>query len=100
MGSRERASLWEIQQFEQVWNRRESPRACVTAAESLPVTASQQKMLCPRIHPAAIMLAPISTIGEADVGLSVDIIGAAIFALAAGANAMLGEDEPPRTEPV
>ncbi len=40
---------------------------------------------------AALLLAPISQIGETDVGLTVDIIGAAVFALTAGVNAARSE---------
>ena len=42
---------------------------------------------------AALLLAPITEIGGRDVGLWIDVLGAAIFALAAGANAVFGRDQ-------
>ena len=49
---------------------------------------------------AALLLAPISQIGEMEVGLSIDIIGAVIFALAAGSNIMFGKDQTPQIDAV
>ncbi len=48
---------------------------------------------------AALLLAPISKIGETQVGLSVDIVGVVIFAVAVAANAVSGTDQSPREEP-
>jgi TRAP-type uncharacterized transport system fused permease subunit len=47
---------------------------------------------------AALLLAPISTIGETEVGLAIDIIGALVFAAAAAANARSDKDQTPRVE--
>ncbi len=51
---------------------------------------------------AAMLLAPISKIGDVDVGLTVDILGAVVFAVAAGTNGMVGKGHRPglsNTEP-
>ena len=41
---------------------------------------------------ATLLLAPISQIGEMQVGLTVDLVGAAIFFVCAGVNAKFGRD--------
>ncbi len=48
---------------------------------------------------AALLLAPISKIGETQVGLTVDIVGVVIFAAAVAANAILGNDQSPTADP-
>jgi TRAP-type uncharacterized transport system fused permease subunit len=48
---------------------------------------------------AALLLAPISKIGETEVGLTVDIIGVIVFAVAAAANSFSSKDESPNAEP-
>ena len=47
---------------------------------------------------AALLLAPISQIGEMEVGLTVDIIGAVIFALAAASNILFGKGQTPEID--
>lgn len=48
---------------------------------------------------AALLLAPISKIGDAEVGLMIDIVGAVLFAIAAGFNAMRSGDGLPQAKP-
>jgi TRAP transporter 4TM/12TM fusion protein len=49
---------------------------------------------------AALLLAPISKIGETEVGLAVDLCGAAVFAVAAAVNVIFGRDTAANIEPV
>ncbi len=48
---------------------------------------------------AALLLAPISKIGETQVGLTVNIVGVFLFVVAAAANAIYGTDESPHAKP-
>jgi TRAP-type uncharacterized transport system fused permease subunit len=48
---------------------------------------------------AALLLAPISKIGETEVGLTVDIIGVVVFAFAAAVNAVSDSDESSNPDP-
>ncbi len=48
---------------------------------------------------AALLLAPISKIGETNVGIAVDVLGAVLFASVIIANYLIGKDSTPQVEP-
>jgi TRAP transporter 4TM/12TM fusion protein len=48
---------------------------------------------------AGLLLAPISKIGETDVGLAVDVAGALLFLGAVAANLLIGKQDTPTMEP-
>ena len=49
---------------------------------------------------AGLLLAPISKIGETDVGLALDISGGLLFLIVVAVNVVLGEKDMPTVEPV
>ena len=48
---------------------------------------------------AGLLLAPISKIGETDVGLALDVAGAVMFLIVVAINVLAGQKDTPNIEP-
>ena len=48
---------------------------------------------------AGLLLAPISKIGETDVGLALDVVGAVMFLIVVAINVLAGQKDTPNIEP-